>query len=239
MLARLIVLFSLLFSASASLADVCPSGMGPIPAYPPYSNQKYCMMTDEAILHNVTGSRTWEYVSQDQAEAQCQAAFAQGDLPVNALWQAALRWAEGEADNWTGGAVGEGAFKTDLWIPDGNGGRTLFKHMGDGHWEFVRGQGPNSNEVIGGFIYQLAGGDPRTWSTNGLQGNARFHFGPSDTYWPDAQLGVTTNRASPHIMRGGDDNEPGAFGVALNHARNQALDVSFRCECPFGSCARP
>lgn len=222
-----------------TFASSCPLGMGEVPAFPPYSNQTYCMMTKEAVLHDLTGTRTWEYVTQAQATAQCAAAFPQGDLPVNALWQAALRWAENVDDNWTGGAVGQGEFKTDLWIPNGNGGWNKFYEMGDGHWEFVVGVGPEHDEVTAGFIYQLAGGDPRTWSTNGLGGNARFHFGPIDTYGPGAQLGVTTNRASSYIMRGGDDSEPGAFGVAINHAGNAAQDVGFRCVCPKAACGRP
>jgi len=176
------------------------------------------------------------YTTQAAAVTKCANAYPQGDLPVNAIWQAALYWAEGVASNWTGGSVGSGALKTDLLVPNGSGGYSVFYDMGDGHWEFVIGSGPPGNQVTAGYIYTLSGGDPNTFSTNGLTGNAKFHFGPQGVYGSSANLGVTTNRASSYIMRGGDDSEPGAFGTALNHSGNAASDVSFRCTCPKAEC---
>lgn len=232
---KVIAAFFLFFSVSAS-AVICPDGMGVIPATSPYSGQDYCMMKKEAVRNTLAGTFSWHYVTQAVATAQCQALYPQGDLPINALWQAALRRAETEPDNWTGGVVGSGTLKTDLKISDGAGGYSVFEDMGDGHWEFVVGAGPTGNQVTAGYIYTLTNSAPNTFTTNGLTGNAKFHFGPGGTYGSGAELGVTTNRASSYIMRGGDDNEPGAFGTALNHSGNAALDVSFRCVCPKNQC---
>jgi hypothetical protein len=226
----------MLMAGTAQAQKVCPQGMGLIPAISPYTGSDWCMQTTEAVRVTLAGTWQWNNISQTQAETQCAGLFTDCVVPVNQLWQAALHHAEGVAANWTGGSVGSGALKTDLLIPNGTGGFALFEDMGDGHWEFVRGTGPGGDQVVSGYVYTLLSSDPNTFETNGLIGNAKFHFGPAGTYGSAAQLGVTTNRASSYIMRGGDDSEPGAFGVALNHAGNAASDVSFRCACPLATC---
>lgn len=197
------------------------------------------MMVNEAYKPGITAKQHWNFITVEDAADQCAALVPQGDLPVNALWQAMLRQAEGVASNWTGGSVGSGELKTDLSLPNG----ATFYDVGDSLWEFVTGVSPGSFSA--GDISDLAAGDTYTFTINGLTGNGKYHFGPSGTGYTSAdELGVSTNRYSADIMRGGDSpvNEfdtgnPGAFGVAMNHSGEAASDVGFRCACPYSACS--
>jgi hypothetical protein len=231
---RLLIALLAFLSSPSYAATICPPGMGLVPATSPWSGQDYCIQKKEAVRFSIAGSWQWNYITQSNAVSQCQNLYPQGDLPVNALWQALLYRAEDIADNWTGGTVGSGALKTDLKLPDGLGDYSVFEDIGDGHWEFVIGAGPTGSQVTSGHVYQLS--TSNSFTVNGLTGSAKFHFGPEGTYGAGAELGVTTNTNSGYIMRGGDDEEPGAFGVALNHQGQATSDVSFRCTCPKSAC---
>jgi hypothetical protein len=186
-------------------------------------------MTHEAV--RVDGTK-WNWVSFAEATEVCEAWKPEASLPVNALWQSMARQAEVVDENWTGGTVGFGELKTDLKI---NG--ATFYDVGDLHWEHVQGQSPE--DFSAGYTYQLID-DDFTYMVNGLNGNHKFHFGhsaPHGTYGNNQSLGTNTNRYSSKIMRGGDDDEPGVFGAAMNHNGEAASDVSFRCACPKAYCS--
>jgi hypothetical protein len=231
MMRRLLAGLFLFFAISQAHALTCPEGTALVPAFAPYTGQAHCVMKNEARAPRIEVDKSWNFVSFADADASCRSTFVQGDIPLNAIWQALVRQAELVDANWTGGSVGVGTLKTDLTI---NGGLSTFYDIGDGLWEHVTGQSPA--DFSAGFIYLLSASDPLTYTINGLLGNAKYHFGPSGTYTAGAQLGVTTNRYSVYLMRGGDDEENGAFGVAMNHAGEAASDVGFRCSCPLKDC---
>lgn len=217
-------------------ALTCPAGMGLIPAVSPYTGQPYCMMTQEA--RNILG-QPWNYISFADAAQKCKAAFVEGDLPTNSLWQGAASQMILQPENWTQGTVGLGTLKTDLKL-----GGVMFYAMGGGLWEFVQGNAPYP--TYPGYIYQLQTGGPQYY-INGVYGDTKFHFGPQGSYGANTSLGVTTYNASGHIMRGGDDPadsssgetpEHGVFGAALNHDGQAASDVGFRCVCPLAYCGQ-
>lgn len=235
------ILLALAVLGAAPAHAGCPDGFAEVPAYSPYSGQAYCVMEDEAV--NPATGEPWNYISMEDAVEVCAILVPQGDLPVNAIWQAILRQAEGVASNWTGGSVGSGTLKTDLALSNGS----TFLNIGEGFWEFVIGQSPS--DWSAGEISDLTAGDSYSFTINGLTGNGKYHFGPSGTYSASAELGVTTNRYSSKIMRGGDNlctpgfpcepgyyGDPGAFGAAMNHNGEAASDVGFRCTCPKSAC---
>lgn len=227
------VLATLSFASDAMAAG--QPGFAKVPAFPPYSNQPFYVQINEAV--NPATGLPWNFISKTQAAAVCAMLNPNGNLLTNSLWQAIVRPAELVADNWTGGAVGGGALKADLKIPDGSGGWSTFNGMGDGFWEFVLGQAPASFTWVEVYKFGYMGLDPNygvEFTINDLTGTDKFHFGPAGNYGASALLGITTNRHSVSIMRGGDDSEPGAFGAAMNHDGEAASDVGFRCAYPAG-----
>jgi len=222
-------------------ASKCPPGYELIPELSPWSNEKYCIMTWEAVNPKTTAP--WNYVTIEEAEDICDSNVPGGKIPTNSLWQAMLRQAEMVNENWTGKLVGIGAFKTDLVIPNQDGSWSKIYDVGDGLWEYVNGVGPGDFESVS--IHQLKDGDTYYWRMNTLYGNAKFHFGPRGVYPETALLGHVSQRHSSHVMRGGDEEVPhvqghsgqqGAFSAALNHSGQRTADVGFRCACPLRTC---
>lgn len=220
-------LFFTLFLSPSFAAD-CKPGFVKVPALSPYFGQSYCVMQREMV--NPATGQTWNYVSWARLQAVCQALSANSELPTNSLWQGIARKAASLHDNWTSGIVGVGQLKTDITIPNGEGGNSTLYDFGDGHWEWVRGA---AVQIYAGFIYQLSGGTAVT--INGLTMSRADHFGDPSRCTADSQCGVTTNQATGGIARGGDDSEPGFYGVAENHDPAYSpgySDFSGRCAYP-------
>jgi hypothetical protein len=212
-----------------SFAAQCKPGFVKVPALTGYTGQPYCVMQSE-IVNPATGL-PWTYVSFAKLQAVCATLSANSELPTNSLWQGIARKAASLHANWDSGIVGVGALKTDITVPDGEGGDSTLYDFGDGHWEWVRGQGI---QISSGFIYQILSGGP-AYTINGLSLSKADHFGDPARCSSTSQCGVTTNQATGGIARGGDDDEPGFFGVAENHDPLYApgySDFSGRCAYP-------
>lgn len=224
----LFVLF-VLFAATGAQAAPCKDGFAKVPAYPGYYAQPYCVMKDE-MRHPATGAY-WNYSSVAQLTKVCSALSQNSEMPTNSVWEGIARMAAAIDSNWTGGCVKCGQLKTAITVPDGEGGSSTFEHFGDGHWEWVRA---NSAQIYAGQIYQLQPGGTQ-YTINGLTLDLEGHFGFASHCAADSQCGVLTNQAAGGVARGGDDSEPGMFGVAMNHDPNYApgySDFSARCAYP-------
>lgn len=230
---KLIFSFLTLFFSGVTYSASCPDGMAIVPANPPHNEQSYCVMTNEAT--RLTGSGSWNFISHLKASSVCKNAFYEGNLPVNSLWQSMARQAEMVNSNWTGAYIGVGDLKSDLLIPNGEGGYNMFYDLGGGHWEFVNGQFPGDAVINAGDIQDVRFSNQIIF-LNGINRHINFHFGPNN-YYPDSNVGTATDTYTQWIMRGGDDSEPGVFGTALNHQGHPASDASFRCACPLAACS--
>lgn len=226
----LILLVLSSFAVQPAVAAECETpGFVRVAANSPYFGQAYCIMEKEAV--NPATGEPWNFVSFSQLQTICSFYTPNSELPVNVMHQGIARAAEAIAANWTGGAVGSGALKTDLLVPDGLGGYSMLYDFGDGLWEWTRGI---KVTISAGFIHNLTAGGSSV-SINGLSLTLKDHFGPSGTYGSGAELGVLTQPTGVGIARGGDDSEPGAFGVAENHDNTYGpgySDFGGRCAYP-------
>lgn len=215
--------------ATTASAVPCKAGFVKVGAQPPYFGQAHCVMQRE-IAHPATG-QAWNFVSFAKLQTVCAMLSSNAELPTNTLWQGVARAASNNADNWTGGAVGSGQLKTDITVPNPDGGNSIIYDFGAGHWEWVRGQ---AVQITAGFIHQLAAGGGN-YTINGLVATLEAHYGDATHCTSTTQCGVTTNQAAGGIARGGDDSEPGFYGVASNHDPNYGQgysDFSGRCAYP-------
>lgn len=225
----LAVLAVMSFASFPATAAPCKPGFVKVPAQSPYFGQSYCIMERE--MFNPATGQAWEYVSFTKLQTVCAMLSANSELPTNTLWQGIARKAATIDGNWTGGAVGSGQLKTDITVPDGEGGNSTIYDFGDNHWEWVRG---SAIQISPGFIYQIAAGG-QTYTINGVALTKEEHYGDSTRCTSATQCGVTTQQATSGIARGGDDSEPGFYGVASNHDTAYApgySDFSGRCAYP-------
>lgn len=227
---KFIATIFLLFATVPVFAGACKQpGFVKVPALAPYFASPQCIMERE-IAHPSTG-QPWNYVSFAKLQTVCAMLSANSELPTNSLWQGIARKAASLHSNWTSGIVGQGQLKTDITIPDGEGGESTIYAFGAGHWEWVRGQ---SIQISAGFIYQIPFGAP-LYTINGLTMTKEELYGDATRCTSGSQCGVTTNQAAGGIARGGDGNEPGFYGVASNHDPAYGpgySDFSGRCAYP-------
>lgn len=233
------VLFTTAILVTSSATFSCPQNYALIAPLAPYTTSHFLISQYEMRqgVNNlpeptITGI-PW-HLPRNQAEASCQSIGMR--LPTNAEWQTMARQAEYVAANWTGGQPGAGFLKADItYLPNGS---VLF-NLGDSVWEQVAGDltGETGN---GGPIYLVNGiTNPATVTVGGVSNSVKYHFGPQDgyvTYPYNPGLGILTNRYSQSIMRGGDDEEPGFFGTAVNHGpTDMSNDIGFRCVTSISS----
>jgi hypothetical protein len=234
------IAFAFLLLAAAIFIAVpaqaaCPSGYAAVPALAPYTTQSYCVMQYEA--RNVGGVPTSQSTGAPWATSKNAAVSACGGLgygiPSNALWQAMARQAEASAANWSGGDVGRGQMGRNVTLANG---ATLY-NVGDSLWEHVSTTYSGTLPTHSRYIRTISDVDyPETFSVGGVAGTTRFHFGPAASQFNDtgnlSSLGWMTGVYAEidDIMRGGDDSDPGIFGVALNHNDDvEGDDTGFRC----------
>jgi hypothetical protein len=226
---RSLVAILMLMLAPAVNAAACKPGFVKVPALTGYTGQPYCVMARE--LANPATGLPWNFVSFTKLQSVCAVLSPNSELPTNTMWQGIARKAASLHANWTSGIVGVGQLKTDITIPDGEGGESTLYDFGDGHWEWVRGQ---AIQIASGFIHSLTTGGT-LYTINGVTLTREGHYGDAAHCYSGTQCGVTTNQAASGIARGGDDDEPGFFGVASNHDPNYSpgySDFSGRCAYP-------
>lgn len=170
------------------------------------------------------------HLAHNPAKAACQKIGR--DLPTNDLWQALVRNAEKQPVNWESGHM-----NPDVTLSNG----ATFYHVGDWVWEQVEFRLNKDPHINGLKIEKLPDKQGIFCRIFGFGCQTpKDLFGPAGTY-KNAGLGVATTyyKGNPYIMRGGDDQDPGLFGVAMNHgpdADSNGDDVGFRCACPSASC---
>lgn len=217
----------------------CEEGFVLVYAQHPYTDRDFCISQfemrhggDNMPISTPEGD-PWN-LSRDPSMEICDSVGM--SLPTNAQWQTIVRQSENIPENWSGENIGDGTLATDLEIIGGD----ILYDFGDGVWEHVSSNAIFFNEgPMAGQVY-LATDEthPYDIEIDGVEHGWIYHFGPEYDYSEydyDPMLGTMTNRYSPSIMRGGDDNEPGIYGVALNHAPWEdpngviSKDAGFRC----------
>lgn len=214
----------------------CPEYYAMVQALAPYTTKNFCIsqyemrQTDAGTPIPSHSGEPWK-LPRDPAQRACHSIGMA--LPTNAQWQTMARQAEGLAINWTSGHVGAGSLIASPTILS-NG--AVVYNLGNGVWEQVSG---DLREFAVDMVWQTSlrflddTTHPYPVMMGGVEGRAKYHFGPAGDYRGysyDPGLGEMTNRYSFSIMRGGDDEEPGMFGTALNHGPEDiSNDVGFRC----------
>lgn len=238
------------FALSLPAYAGCPTGyvevLKEVQGGTTYLTQNYCVSRyemrqggDGKPLSTSTGE-PW-HLSNTASQAACESVAAGYNLPSNDVWQTISRQAEGVASNWSGGITGRGQLSTDVTLPNG----AVLYDTGDGVWEHVGSGTISANpNILGMHIEQVNPVTNTTYTTVGGSASRKpkEQFGPAYPSYNDttyaARLGiVTTSYVGSTIMRGGDDSDPGLFGLALNHSANDGGgDVGFRCACSWYWC---
>ena len=208
---RSIIIVAFLILSACKPITECPKGFALIPADDIYLKQPQCMAQFE--MREINGKpvstkdgKRWK-LSHTFAKIACEESSLK--LISNDAWQAMARNAEKVQENWEKGKI-----KTSVTLSNNE----KLYNVGDGGWEQIETLLSNDMNINKLKIEQL-------------RGVAKEIFGPKGIY-TDAGLGITTTYKHPYIMRGGDDQDPGLFGVAFNHGSKAMVDdIGFRCVC--------
>ena len=225
-------LLSLVLALGACGEPACPTGYARIPADGNYIKADECLARHEMRQINglpepIDAGERWK-LPHDNARKAC--ADIGYSLPSNDLWQAMARNAELVETNWQDGRI-----LPSVTLSNGE----ILYHVGDSGWEQIGSTLTVNPQINGLKIEQLADAvQPALFSVgSGTKRTAKGQFGPSRTYSGNPGLGIATTYRNIYIMRGGDDQEPGLFGIAMNHgADGYGDDIAFRCACPLTKC---